>query len=77
MAEKGQWPGYLIEGGKVVFWDIPDPGRMADGPADEVYQRGAPQSRAIGRRDWVGRLSQILNNTKPTQPIRQLSRKQY
>lgn len=38
MAEKGQWPAYLIEGGKVVFWDIPDPGRMADGPADEVYR---------------------------------------
>jgi hypothetical protein len=25
-------------GDTVVFWDIPDPGRMADGEADEVYK---------------------------------------
>ena len=24
IAEKEQWPDYLKEGGKVVFWDIPD-----------------------------------------------------
>ena len=24
IAEKEQWPAYLKEGGKVVFWDIPD-----------------------------------------------------
>ena len=37
MAAKAQWPGYLIEGGKVVFWDIPDPGGLAEGPAHDVY----------------------------------------
>jgi hypothetical protein len=24
IAEKERWPAYLQEGGKVVFWDIPD-----------------------------------------------------
>jgi protein-tyrosine-phosphatase len=28
----------LKEDDKVVFWDIPDPARMADGAADEVYK---------------------------------------
>jgi protein-tyrosine-phosphatase len=38
IAEKERWPDYLKEGDKVVFWDIPDPFRMADGEADEVYK---------------------------------------
>ena len=25
-------------GDKVVFWDIPDPARMSDGAADEIYK---------------------------------------
>ena len=24
IAEKERWPGYLQEGGKIVFWDIPE-----------------------------------------------------
>src|SRR5258706_13739030 len=38
IAEKERWLGYLQEGDKVMFWDIPDPVRMADGEADEVYK---------------------------------------
>jgi protein-tyrosine-phosphatase len=38
IAERESWPGYLKEDDKVVFWDIPDPARMADGAADEVYK---------------------------------------
>ena len=38
IAERERWPGYLKEDDKVVFWDIPDPARMADGAADEVYK---------------------------------------
>lgn len=38
IAEKERWPSYLKEGDKVVFWDIPDPARMSDGPADEIYK---------------------------------------
>ena len=38
IAEKERWPGYLKEDDKVVFWDLPDPARMADGAADEVYK---------------------------------------
>ena len=37
IAEKECWPGYLKESDKVVFWDIPDPARMDDNSADEVY----------------------------------------
>lgn len=25
MAQRESWPGYLVEGGKVAFWDIEDP----------------------------------------------------
>ena len=25
MAQRDSWPGYLVEGGKVAFWDIADP----------------------------------------------------
>ena len=32
IAEKARWPDYLQEGGKVVFWDIPD----AVGQPDEI-----------------------------------------
>jgi len=38
IAEKERWPGYLKEDDKVVFWDLPDPVRMADGAADELYK---------------------------------------
>jgi protein-tyrosine-phosphatase len=39
IAEKERWPGYLKEGGKVVFWDIQDPAGMADDFADDVYRQ--------------------------------------
>ena len=38
IAEKEHWPSYLKEGGKVVFWNIPDPVRMADDAANEVFR---------------------------------------
>ena len=40
IAEKERWPGYLQEGGKVVFWDIPDPRGHPDEFAYDVYKQG-------------------------------------
>ncbi len=39
IAEKNRWPDYLQEGGKVVFWDIPDAYGHDDNFADDVYRR--------------------------------------
>ena len=39
IAEKERWPGYLKEGGKVLFWDIQDPVTMADNFAVDVYRQ--------------------------------------
>jgi protein-tyrosine-phosphatase len=39
IAEKERWPGYLQEGGKVVFWDIPDPRGHPDEFAYDVYKQ--------------------------------------
>ena len=39
IAEQDRWPGYLKEGGKVVFWDIPDAVGRTDDFADEVYRQ--------------------------------------
>ena len=39
IAEKNTWPDYLQEGGKVVFWDIPDAYRQDDGFAAEVFRQ--------------------------------------
>jgi hypothetical protein len=38
IAEKERWPGYLNEGGKVLFWDIQDPATIADNFAVDVYR---------------------------------------
>lgn len=38
IAEKEHWPSYLKEGGKVVFWSVPDPIRMAERAANEVFR---------------------------------------
>src|SRR6266496_3915498 len=38
IAEKERWPGYLKEGAKVVFWDIPDPAGQADDFAYDIYR---------------------------------------
>ena len=35
--EKEQWPAYLKEGGKVVFWDIPDAVGQDDAFVYEVF----------------------------------------
>ena len=37
--EKDEWPDYLKEGGKVVFWDIPDTPGMDDDSAHQVWRR--------------------------------------
>jgi protein-tyrosine-phosphatase len=37
IAEKEQWPAYLQEGGKVVFWDIPDGAGQDDAFVYEVF----------------------------------------
>ena len=39
IAEKERWPGYLQEGGKVVFWDIPDAVGQTDAFAYDVYRQ--------------------------------------
>jgi len=39
IAEKNRWPDYLQEGGKVVFWDIPDAARQDDYFAYDVYRQ--------------------------------------
>ena len=35
----GDGVDYLKEGGKVMFWDIPDPFRQTDVFADDVYKQ--------------------------------------
>jgi len=39
IAEKERWPGYLQEGGKVVFWDIPDAVGQPDDFACDVFRQ--------------------------------------
>ena len=39
IAEKNRWPDYLKEGGKVIFWDIPDPFGQTDAFADDIYKQ--------------------------------------
>jgi len=39
IVEKDRWPDYLQEGGKVVFWDIPDAYRQDDGFAYDVWRQ--------------------------------------
>jgi protein-tyrosine-phosphatase len=39
IAEKEGWPGYLKEGGKVVFWDFPDAVGQTDEFAYDVYRQ--------------------------------------
>ena len=33
MAQRDSWPDYLVEGGKVVFWEISDPVNILRDPA--------------------------------------------
>ena len=37
--EREQWPDYLKEGGKVVFWDIPDTPGLDDESAHEIWKQ--------------------------------------
>ena len=37
IAEKERWPDYLQEGGKVVFWDIPDGAGQDDAFVYDVF----------------------------------------
>jgi protein-tyrosine-phosphatase len=37
IAEKERWPAYLQEGGKVVFWDIPDGAGQDDAFVYDVF----------------------------------------
>jgi protein-tyrosine-phosphatase len=39
IAEKEQWPDFLQEGGKVVFWDIPDAVGQPDEFAYNVFRQ--------------------------------------
>ena len=39
IAEKERWPDYLQEGGKVVFWDIPDAVGQPDEFAYDVFRQ--------------------------------------
>ena len=36
MAQRDSWPGYLVEGGKVTFWDIDDPVNIPQGAARAI-----------------------------------------
>ena len=36
--EKEEWPDYLIEGDKVVFWDIPDTPGVDDDGAHQIWR---------------------------------------
>ena len=37
--EKTNWPDYVTEGGKVVFWDIQDGLGRADEAVDQIYRQ--------------------------------------
>ena len=39
IAEKKEWPEYLRQGGKVVFWDIPDPYGHDDNCAYDMHRQ--------------------------------------
>ena len=39
IAEKERWPAYLQEGGKVVFWDIPDAVGQPDDFTYDVFRQ--------------------------------------
>ena len=39
IAEKERWPSYLQEGGKIVFWDIPDAVGQPDEIAYDVFRQ--------------------------------------
>ena len=39
IAEKERWPDYLQEGGKIVFWDIPDAVGQPDDFAYDVFRQ--------------------------------------
>ncbi len=39
IVEKEKWPDYLQEGGKVVFWDIPDAYKQDDDFATDVFRQ--------------------------------------
>jgi protein-tyrosine-phosphatase len=39
IAEKERWPSYLQEGGKIVFWDIPDAVGQPDEFAYDVFRQ--------------------------------------
>ena len=39
IVEKDKWPDYLQEGGKVVFWDIPDAYGHDDNFAYDVHRQ--------------------------------------
>ena len=37
--EKDKWPGYLKEGGKVVFWDIKDAAGQTDEATYQIFSQ--------------------------------------
>ena len=39
MAQRDSWPDYLVEGGKVVFWEISDPVNIPRDPAQSVMDQ--------------------------------------
>ena len=39
IVEKDKWPDYLQEGGKIVFWDIPDAFREDNAFVYDVFRR--------------------------------------
>ena len=53
MAQRDSWPDYLVEGGKVVFWEIPDsvnvPSETAQSIMDQIKRLVEDLVRETGR----------------------------
>ena len=39
MAQRDSWPDYLVEGGKVVFWETSDPVNSPKDPAQSIMDQ--------------------------------------
>ena len=39
MAQRDSWPDYLVEGGKVVFWETSDPVNVPRDPAQSIMDQ--------------------------------------
>ena len=47
--EKTNWPDYVTEGGKVVFWDIQDGLGRGDDAVDQIYRQVRQKVEALAQ----------------------------